>query len=311
MHPGVVIDGQHRLAGSTKSRPITPFAVTAILDADLEQQIVQFVVINVKQRKLNPRFTSGVFASYMDRETMESVAEETGLDMTGPQIFLVLNTDPHSAFLDLIDDTESGTSSKLGYVTMVGTGRAWLKPRPRVLKQRYKAYRKQPGETKAEFEKRRQDDWKKRCWDLCFTFWNEVSRKYPDLWSDLATRKLDNNYLRQAVVLEQLQAAFFDFWETQVFTFPRGKTEEERFTLVTSNMTETLAAFLKNLPQEVFAVRWRTGTSLNDARGRGWLSDFFTHSWRKPTAFKRREAATQEPRWRSLVPVGEKPIRGE
>ena len=39
-----------------------------ILDATLEQQILQFVLINVKQRKLNPRFTSGVFASYMDRD---------------------------------------------------------------------------------------------------------------------------------------------------------------------------------------------------------------------------------------------------
>jgi hypothetical protein len=312
LRPGVVIDGQHRLAGCLKARPVMPFGITAIFEANLEQQIIQFVVINVRQRKLNPRFTSGVFASYMDREHMEEVAEETGLDMTGPQIFSIMNNDPASPFLELIDDSERGSPSKLGYVTMVGIGKEWLKRRPRVLKQKYRAFRKLPGETQAEFAARRQREWEQeRCWELCFMFWDAVKDKYPDLWADLGTRTLPRNYFRQAVVLEQLQAAFLDYWETQVFKFPRGGSDDDRFALVISHMKDTLTEFLKNLPADVFAVPWTHGTSLNDSKGRSMLKAFFTYSWRRQPSFKRKEPATQEPRWRSLQPVGDQRIKPE
>src|SRR5262249_37445077 len=50
--PALIVDGQHRLQGMTKVDEDIPVLVVALLEASLEEQAFQFVVINNKAAKV-------------------------------------------------------------------------------------------------------------------------------------------------------------------------------------------------------------------------------------------------------------------
>lgn len=51
--PGVVVDGQHRLAGVLRHSPTVPLCIVAILDADDAEIAFQFIVINNKAARVS------------------------------------------------------------------------------------------------------------------------------------------------------------------------------------------------------------------------------------------------------------------
>ena len=103
----MVVDGQHRLRGlasySDHSGEKVPLLVVALLDADLQEQAFQFVVINNKSTKVPTSNVKSIIAD-IDEDVLQDRLENAGVRYgSNSPMLKSLNDSPESPFKDLLD----------------------------------------------------------------------------------------------------------------------------------------------------------------------------------------------------------------
>lgn len=103
----MVVDGQHRLRGlaayADQSGEDVPLLVVALLDADIQEQAFQFVVINNKATKVPTSNVKSIIAD-IDEEALQERLEDAGVRYgSNSPMLKAFNDSPESPFRSLLD----------------------------------------------------------------------------------------------------------------------------------------------------------------------------------------------------------------
>jgi DGQHR domain-containing protein len=101
--PAFIVDGQHRLYGISKLDGEVPVLLSALLDADSNEQAFQFVVINNKASKVPPDLVKALIVDFDEsklNDRLKAVRIRLG-DAAGLVAFV--DDDPESPFFHLVD----------------------------------------------------------------------------------------------------------------------------------------------------------------------------------------------------------------
>lgn len=102
-HPGLIIDGQHRMRGLEAANPNTIVPIVAILEATDLEMAFQFLVINNKSAKVPPDHLRALALNYSEEQLAARLktarlALNSNLGSVG-----VLDEDPESPFRGMVD----------------------------------------------------------------------------------------------------------------------------------------------------------------------------------------------------------------
>ena len=101
--PGLIIDGQHRLAGMNEYRPDMPVGIVALLGADDAEKAFQFLVVNNKASKVPTDHLRALALTY-DEARLQQRLKSARLSLNKNLSFVgFVNDEQQSPFYHLID----------------------------------------------------------------------------------------------------------------------------------------------------------------------------------------------------------------
>lgn len=102
--PAFVVDGQHRLEGmrNVESEPL-PVLVSALLEADSNEQAFQFVVINNKASKVPPDLVKSLVVDVDEKALAHRLNTSVRMSFDGAGLVAAVDDDPDSPFHRMVD----------------------------------------------------------------------------------------------------------------------------------------------------------------------------------------------------------------
>lgn len=101
--PALIVDGQHRLKGMEEVEEELPINLIALIDAPLEEQAFQFIVINKKSVRVNQNDAKAIIADFDDTHLNNRLSKIKINYKNSPQFLFFLNSSEDSPFQNLID----------------------------------------------------------------------------------------------------------------------------------------------------------------------------------------------------------------
>ena len=293
--PAIVVDGQHRLYGAQSLPVDVMLPVVAIANANWQQQIYQFVVINEKAQKVAPDLLNDIFASSLTRSEQEKMRRDFArakVDIEARIAGVVAGRDPHSPFYDMVllrlDTDQPGTAdayiSQNTIQNLIEGGRGargWRKD-----DDFYAKYIAPTFPNRDDWENWTTGKWR----EYWFAFWSTVRDFYRprakaakgatyEIWSNTEISNLTKGVglkMFQRFFMEQMiQSVTNTQGALEVLkTVLEPKVAEEKINeklreaAIPANMDdfcEQVEKFLEHVPVRFFTARWET--SLDDQSG--------------------------------------------
>ncbi|MDJ0693338.1 MAG: DGQHR domain-containing protein [Mastigocoleus sp. MO_167.B18] len=215
-----VVDGQHRLYGlSDYSSEDLPVLVVALLDATLEEQAFQFIVINNKAVKVSTNNVKAIIANLNEKQLQDRLLKAgVKYGNTSPTLRDINDLDT-SPFKDLLDWPYNKEGQKLVPIAAIEQSIKYLK---------------------SVFTFLEEDE--DSLVDIFCAMWQVIKDNYPELWAKDNTfmKKVNINALNE-FISERLKYA----WELDlVDVFESKKVKKHVLTIV------------KLLPKEFWEAEW-------------------------------------------------------
>ncbi|PCC66744.1 hypothetical protein NAEX_09339 [Nannocystis exedens] len=282
--PAFLIDGQHRVSAAAKiGMKGLPFIVCGLYDADWEEQVFQFTVVNLKPKPIPPSLITSIAAlslTKQEQKEIEGRLTQAGVRMREVSMMSLVGYDPESPFADLIDmavGDPRNKSQKLGYGALKRIASEWQ----RGTRESMTLIAKSLADTTSERVARAvwRDTSNAPPWFQFFcVFWKAIRDSYPaELWSKGKSRLFIGAHLwaLQEVILLQADAQVASTWNVRV---EPGTDEEEarqiRFAALAGKLQEVVAHFVQYFPVEMWKMEWAR-ESMDTNAGRKELVDLF------------------------------------
>jgi len=251
LKPAMIVDGQHRVWGAAESTQEVPFTVCALVDADWQEQVFQFVVINKQARAISSELLASIVNSSLTNAEiagLEGKLDAAGISTYETKILRTLNDDPDSPFQGLVSRGLEEEDKKITFKAAIALASRWK----RKMTDRDTAYRTLfrdglPGTSKAEKSEAWDEQWK----NYMFAFWNGIKNLYSkeQLWEPGAQ-------LMYRATLEVLQENFL-----------AAKTLAGAAYKDPVKLREDVEDFYRNVPAGFFHTKWkRTELLTEDGR---------------------------------------------
>jgi hypothetical protein len=185
LQPAMIVDGQHRVWGASECSQDVPFTVIALPDAEWEEQVFQFVVVNKQARAISGEFLASIVnSSLTNREILrlEDRLEAAGLSTYETRMLRLMNDDPDSPFQGLISRGLEEQGQKITFKAAMALASRWQRrmndrdPSYKVL------FRPHLGgaSSREKLAVWQSGEWK----TSMFAFWNGIHRLYKEeqLW---------------------------------------------------------------------------------------------------------------------------------
>lgn len=241
LKPAMIVDGQHRVWGASECTHEIPFTVVGIVDADWNEQVFQFVVINRQARAITAEFLASIVnSSLTNREIikLEDRLEAAGLSTYESKMLRLMNDDPESPFNGMISRGLESESNKITFKAAMAIASRWSKK----MNDRDDAYKVLFRNGLAgSSNKEKRDSWEAAWKEYMFAFWHGVKNIYEkeQLWEP-GTR------LMYRATLQVLQEAFLEAKAVagQSYSGP-------------VKLREDVTEFYKNVPAGFFHAEWK------------------------------------------------------
>lgn len=220
--PALVVDGQHRLFGISKYQAEDlPILVVCLLDAPLEEQAFQFIVVNNKAVRVQTDNVKSIIAELVDETTLEQRLLKAGVKYGEKTPLLSeVNDSPTSPFRNLLAWDYNRDGPKV--VPLMA-----IEQSAKFIRDIFKRYLEDDDDSLVE---------------IFFAIWRGVRASYPDLWGQkgnlmtkVAINALNEFIVDKVKVLHEM--GFLNVFDTE-------ELEKRVFTL------------LKQIPQEFWQAKW-------------------------------------------------------
>jgi DGQHR domain-containing protein len=235
--PAFVVDGQHRLLGSSDVEEGPFLLISALLDAEPDEQAFQFIVINNKASRVNSDLVRSLIVDFDERALQQRL--EAARVSLGPQAFLV-------AIID--DDPESPFYQMIAWERRRGTGTPAV--RPAAIEDSLKYIRHRFPSL---------DEDQDALIDFFYGLWNGVRSAYPQLWRETDNRLFDNAGFK----------AFSEFLTDEIETLTSIDFVDIDEIVSVAKASETIA---RQINPEFWLAEWNL-KSLDTSSGREIIKD--------------------------------------
>jgi DGQHR domain-containing protein len=228
--PALIVDGQHRLYGMAEYQTENlPVLVVCILDATVQEQAFQFIVINDKAVKVQTSNVKAIVA-HLDESEEELQARllKAGVRYSNMSpILRDINDLPSSPFQYLLDWPYNKEGNKLVQITAIEQCLRYLR---------------------SLFPFLEEDEDSQR--EIFFAMWNAIKSSYPEVWGqdNKFMTKVNLNALNE-YVSERLKFA----WEMALFDI-----------FVVDDVEKQVLNILKLIPETFWKTEWRPDFKIQD-----------------------------------------------
>lgn len=169
--PALIVDGQHRLYGiSNFEEEDIPLLVVSLIEAPLQEQAFQFVVINNKSVRV-PTDNVRTIIARIDEDQLQSRLLSAGVSYGKASPMLRdINDLPESPFRNLLDWPYNKTDNKLVPLTAVEQSIRYIR---------------------AEFKALKLDDDESSTTEIFCAIWRSTKESFPSLWGN------DNKFMKK------------------------------------------------------------------------------------------------------------------
>jgi len=169
--PALIVDGQHRLYGIANfDEEDIPLLVVSLIEAPLQEQAFQFVVINNKSVRV-PTDNVRTIIARIDEEELQSRLLSAGVSYGKASPMLRdINDLPESPFKNILDWPYNKTENKLVPLTAIEQSIRYLR---------------------AEFKALKLDDDEASTTEIFCSLWRSVKECFPVLWGN------DNKFMKK------------------------------------------------------------------------------------------------------------------
>ena len=242
--PGLVIDGQHRLAGMSAFRPEMPVGIVALLGADDAEKAFQFLVVNNKASKVPTDHLRALALKY-DQDQLQARLKSARLSLS-PNLNFVgfVNDEEHSPFYHLIDWPLNEPDNRVVPPAAIESAFAYIQ------NQKVRELKAMGEDVMLEF---------------FYAIWKPIRAAWPSQWDRQTkllgkvgvvcmTQYMTSNVIRQKDTLAALDAGY-----------QLNLTDPE-------HVSKAVRAELRFLTEKFFEVTW-TSKGLDTQAGRALLVD--------------------------------------
>jgi len=253
-HCAYVVDGQHRLYGlSDYETEDLPILVVSLLDAEVDEQAFQFIVINNKAVKITANNIKGIIAD-LDEGRLQSRLLKAGVKYGDTSLILCdINDLDTSPFHHLLDWSYNRDGTKLVPITAIEQSLKYLK---------------------AMFILLQEDE--DSLFEIFCAIWRAIKQNYSEIWGqdNQFMKKVNINALNEFVI-DRLKFS----WEMSLIDiFDSDKLEEQVLSIV--------KLLPKEFWQETWSIKFQDGPAVrkqikddlstladNSKLGRSWYQD--------------------------------------
>jgi hypothetical protein len=237
--PALIVDGQHRLLGMSEVDEDLPIVVSALLDAEANEQAFQFIVINNKVTRVPSDLVRSLIVDFNEEALQERL--ETARVSLRPQALLVAIVD---------DEAESPFYKMINWERRRGEGIAAVKPAAiedafKYIRHRFPAL----------------DEDQDGLIDFFFSMWNGVKEAYPVLWERTDNRLFENAGFK----------AFSEYLTDQLETLA-GSGIELVDIYDPGSVTDTIKTIVTQIDVDFWLAEWNL-KSLDTSSGREIIKD--------------------------------------
>ncbi|MDF7798519.1 DGQHR domain-containing protein [Pontiellaceae bacterium B1224] len=211
--PGLIVDGQHRVFGSKAlHNEDVPLLIVGILDADIEEQAFQFIVINQKSSKVPTTNVKSIIADIESINTnlgnrLEAAGIRYGENTPTLKRF---NSEVSSPFYKLLDWELNDRDTEAKRIVTVTAIEACIR------------------QLQSSFESLLDDT--ESAESVFLTVWSTLKSNYEDLWNDDSGNKFlkkvnivaINEYLTHSLLMEWAKGDIDPLEESEVQEFVLG-----------------------------------------------------------------------------------------
>lgn len=227
LRPALVVDGQHRLYGmSSFESEDLPMLVVSLVDAPLQEQAFQFIVVNSRAVRVSTTTAKSIIADIQEDELANRLLE-AGIPYGDMSPTLKdINDLPSSPFYNLLNwerNREASTDDRpLVPLTAIEQSLRYIRN---------------------VFENFLSDD-EDSLTQIFMAIWRAVQKKYPELWGENSKfmSKVNLNALNEYIVS----------WLKSAFMF--GMIED---IFDTSKIEVSVYKFIEHIPKEFWEHEWR------------------------------------------------------
>ena len=276
--PAFLIDGQHRLAAAAKLDPHgLPFMICGLYEADWQEQVFHFTVVNLKPRRIAPALITSIAGLSLTRTEqvgLQGRLQQAGIRMREVSVMSLVAYDERSPFCDLVDMAVSrrgGTANgRLGYGGMKRVALAWYEGKRSSLTNIAKVVFQTPSAKSALEQWRESNVWFEFfCW-----FWQTVQSQVPEsLWTKNAGNHLfvaAHLWAFQEAVLAMLDGQMPSWWAVT----PPIEDFEERLEHLKVKFLDVVRLGIGYFPKEMWQAEWAKA-SQDTTQGRQELVELF------------------------------------
>jgi DGQHR domain-containing protein len=180
--PALIVDGQHRIYGiSNYEEEDLPLLVVSLIEAPLQEQAFQFVVINNKAVRVPPDNVRAIIAKIDEDELQRRLLlAGVGYGKASP-LLRDINDLPSSPFKDLLDWPYNTTETKTVPLTAIEQSVRYIK---------------------TQFQALNLDDDEASLVEIFCAIWRAIKDNYPNLWGEEGKfmTKVNINALNEFIV---------------------------------------------------------------------------------------------------------------
>jgi len=197
LRPALIVDGQHRLYGMSEfEQENLPVLVVSLVDASLQEQAFQFIVVNSKAVRVATTSAKSIIAD-IEEQTLEERLLNAGIQYGEmPPTLRDINDLPSSPFYMLLDWERNRNGSKIVPLTAIEQSLRFLR---------------------SVFTNFLQDD-EDSLVEIFMAIWRAVKKRYPEIWGNEKNKlmtKVSISALNEFISL-RLKAAS-DFGLVEIF----------------------------------------------------------------------------------------------
>ena len=275
--PAFIIDGQHRMGGAAKiGLKGLPFLFCGLYDAPWEEQVFQFIVVNVRPKRISPSLITsiaGLSLTRSEQDRVEMRLKQAGISIVEVTVMSLVAYDDASPFADKVDMqvAREDREEKLGYGSVKRITKEWYSASRTSITQIAKEIYDTSNTSKARRRWREERLW----FDFFCLFWIRVRDKYsPSLWEKGTHNRLfvgAHLWALQEVILKEADGQVKSHWQVK----DRDLSLEGRIGLLRGRLLEVVDTTLEYFPEELWTISW-TKPSADTNAGRQELVQLFT-----------------------------------
>lgn len=236
--PAFIVDGQHRIYGlADYVDENLPILVVALLDASIEEQAFQFIVINNKSVRVRTDNVKSIMADVDEKKLIDRLMNAGVRYGDTPLLLREINDREDSPFYGLLNWPQNRIGSKLVPVNAIEQSLNYLEK---------------------TFSFIEDDD--DSMLALFFALWNGVRETYPDLWGN------DNKLMKKVCInaineyLVELVKMSWSFLQTVNIYDPESVKDQSKL-------------FINHIPKEFWTEGWSIDRIQDNANVRSLIKE--------------------------------------